>query len=208
MAESALDLMIISWWQLGAGTIGIGLLILTLRYTRQATKAAVDAAKSAEDAVTVTKETAQAQLRAYVICDGAEFLNFKSERPLVQTMIKNFGQTPAYDVRCAFQYKFTHAVAEPIETPKFIEKDWSTLGILAPGSFIGSVTDLEESPLPSEAKNDLLEGRAIFYVIGEVRYRDVHSEPRWTTFKYMFGGDNIMDPEYSFSICKDGNEAN
>jgi hypothetical protein len=85
-----------------AGVILVG---FTLYHTREAAKAARDAvgeAKRAADAantsIDVTREIGQAQVRAYLTCEGATF-SIEDDWMLCQPVIRNYGQSPASNVK-------------------------------------------------------------------------------------------------------------
>jgi hypothetical protein len=61
--------------------------------------AAETAAKAAENAIILASDTAQKQLRAYIGVDSACVKFIKPGSPEAQVHIKNYGQTPAYDVQ-------------------------------------------------------------------------------------------------------------
>jgi hypothetical protein len=76
----------------------------TLREQASATVAIAEAAKSsagaAERTVKTMEDTAERQLRAYVYVANASILEANSEyRPNIRIKFKNFGRTPAYEVR-------------------------------------------------------------------------------------------------------------
>ena len=81
-------------WLIGSGT---ALLIVTLLLTLQANLAA-------REAVKVTREIGEKQLRAYLFLDNElpidPFRIAAGEPPHGMVNIKNFGQTPAYDIVC------------------------------------------------------------------------------------------------------------
>lgn len=92
-------------------SVGLGLIWQTLIYTRdtlgeakKTTKAAEDAVteareatKAARDTITVTRVLGEAQVRAYIFCEGAGFQVEKSG-VYVRPRIRNYGQSPARNV--------------------------------------------------------------------------------------------------------------
>ncbi len=70
MASSAEDLVVITWWQFGAGVVGVSLLFVTLYLTRQATNAATRSADAAQEAV----KAAQQQAGAAILLEAAKIV--------------------------------------------------------------------------------------------------------------------------------------
>lgn len=88
------DLAQYQTWLIGIGT---ALLLVTLWLTRQANKAATKAAVAAEEAVKVTRELGQAQIRAYLTCASADII-LESNWLGCWATIRNSGSSPARDV--------------------------------------------------------------------------------------------------------------
>ena len=114
MAEAAFDLVVISWWQLGAGTIGIALLMTTLWYTRKSTRAAINAAKTAKDVVEVARTNAVASRRAWLTLEDVKLMPQMEITEegigfVVQATINNLGQTPATNITVRFISHFPHS---------------------------------------------------------------------------------------------------
>ncbi len=107
MAEAAFNLVVISWWQFGAGTIGIALLLATLWYTRKSTRAATAAADAAQAAVkeaqrqadatqaTVKEARRQADATQAAVKEAQRQADAtKATRPVgVSVTVKNIGDT-------------------------------------------------------------------------------------------------------------------
>ncbi len=158
---------------------------------------------AANEAVDVTRDTAQRELRAYVGIEkiGKSHAEWRGQRLYRATVtLKNFGQTPAADVRI-------NAGAETLPYPDKDEYfDWvdehaQGAGLLNPGSSLEYKIDTidpyaEAQNMPENA----------FYAFGEITYRDVFGNDRCTRFRYMLAGfpkgDALLTP------CADGNEAN
>ena len=47
----------------------------------------------------------------------------------------------------------------------------------------------------------------LFYVFGEIQYRDAFGCTRQTTYKMMFGGGIPIDEKFKFALCEEGNKA-
>jgi uncharacterized protein (UPF0333 family) len=83
-----------------ATAIGIFFVWLNLREARKATEAAIAAAKTAHDAVEVSRLTAQRELRAYINLKSAHIVIGPDEGTLtdltLDIIFQNVGQTPAH----------------------------------------------------------------------------------------------------------------
>ena len=94
MAVSAAEIITVSWWQFGAGVLGILLLIGTLCYTHKAAKEAKRAAQAGIDAVAAMRHSE----RAYVTISHKPpglTLQAKSGFATFTIEVKNHGRTPA-----------------------------------------------------------------------------------------------------------------
>jgi hypothetical protein len=112
------------WWTafftgglvlVGAGQAG--LFLWQLRYMRRgmddaalAAKAAKESADSTRESVGLAKITAQRQLRAYVYVSEA---HLERDGPMVHITVKNFGVTPAYNVRISARHQIVEGGGDP-----------------------------------------------------------------------------------------------
>jgi hypothetical protein len=79
--------------------IQIGFLNRAERISANIAQAAKDSAEAANQAVILSDKTAGRQLRAFVFISRAEISDIMSDQKLTaKIVVKNFGQTPAYDV--------------------------------------------------------------------------------------------------------------
>src|SRR5215467_11313317 len=123
--------------------------------------------------------TARRQLRAYVLVSGTAVTNVAEGDgiPEAQVVIKNFGETPAYNF-----VNVTGFAGNVYPPPSSItltvpESEFSkpiARSVLGPTQQEMSTTDWQEKkrPLTRDEKIALAEGRAIIYVYGEIRYVD------------------------------------
>lgn len=204
-AESQADWTKAQFWITFAEVIG---LVLVVTYTAKTARDAGRSAAAAEATVKVSQETAERQLRAYIHCEMMKFMYFGDQIPKVHFTIKNYGQTPAYGLQSTFVMKYTEASQE-MDTPSFDDPHikWESLGDVAPGAFIGSLIEVNQPSLTSAQRQNLIQGRAAFYIAGMVIYSDAFKRPRDLRYKFVFGGGLPLDSEYNFALCKTGNKA-
>jgi len=137
------------------------------------------------------EQTADLQLRAYVMVEHAEFTqhnyNHIGSTPKVALLIKNYGQTPAHDLthwtRLAID---TFPVKTPIDKGGQIELAPRPL---APGDVIKTWAEIDGT-LNLHTCEALRKGTHAIYVVGEIRYTDAFGKKRETDF-LLFGGGSI-----------------
>jgi hypothetical protein len=135
--------------------------------------------------------TTRAQLRAYI---GVETANYSVDLPKheARIRIKNFGQTPAYNVVCRIGIEvapdFTGKIDKKAETVR------------------GNATVFPQHSLTIKRRTDLIapdgdEPIGIF-VFGRITYRDAFGFRRWTKFRFSANPKNG-----DVSAEEDGNDA-
>jgi hypothetical protein len=128
--------------------------------------------------------TARAQLRAYVMVEGAKVINFGAT-PTVQVTLKNSGQTPAHDVSVWGSVDVAiyplQEKADPPSTPPDQE------GTIGSGSFI-YWTGTPDRTLVRDEIDGVLSGEAALYVFGKALYKDVFRRDQTTEFCFAYGG--------------------
>jgi hypothetical protein len=159
------------------------------------------------------RDTSQRQLRAYVLVSSA-LLKFKRpDAPEVQVHFKNYGQTPAYEMRgwiSIWIEKYPLKITLP-EAPPDFRKATETLAPSRVSIFVTS-----KSP-PVQAQYIRLLGtpEGTVYVYGEIRYKDAFGTARWTKYRLMYGGGEPVQTStadgYKSALLKpdvEGNESN
>jgi len=158
------------------------------------------------------KDTAERQLRAYVCMESAQII-FKRERsPEIHVHIKNFGQTPAYDVRMWIggaigQYP---APESPKPPPEGFQMSTS---LLAPGAkphaMVWRHPEINELLMPF-----LGTPQVTIYAYGEIAYKDAFGKPHITKYRLLHGGREpvrlMVKDGFPFGFLKpdtEGNEA-
>lgn len=183
--------------------VGTVLLFATLLLTLQANRAAVRAAKAAEGTVEVTRDIARRQLRAYV---GTELTVLKDlaagKCPEMRIIIKNFGQTPAYDIASWSEME----IMKPSEA-RFVLTKSKPGGkkVLNPSSTYSNYARKDE-PLTDAEFEIIQSDTARLYWFGELTYRDAFDELHTTTFRYECGGERLLSLG-NMALSNDGNTA-
>jgi hypothetical protein len=169
--------------------------------------------EASERQLTHLEGTAARQLRAYVFVSGAAVTNVAEGDgiPEAQVVIKNFGQTPAYDL-----VNVTGFATDVYPPPKSIrltvsDEEFSkpiSKSDLGPTLAETSTTDWKEKKrLTQVEKAALAEGKTIIFVYGEIRYVDAFGRPQWTKYRYMMGGPVGVRSGGRLAPCEEGNNA-
>ena len=139
-----------------------------------------------QDALRHAEETAERQLRAYVhVARGG--IKFDSpETSEWHLEIKNFGQTPAYNVR---QWTHIWITAWPLqETLPAPPADFQTAkSILAPGG-LEIMVWIKSPPIPTKSLPLIGTRSGTIYIYGEIRYVDAFQKERFTKYRLIYGG--------------------
>jgi hypothetical protein len=170
-------------------------------------------AKAAEDQIAVAADTERRQLRAYVFITQSILPIDPSNNLIFRAVIKNFGQTPAYD----FMNWTCLAVRDTsFETPVFPKhpvsdltnraKSLDTTGKLQ--NFTGETksiippSDVKHKigapfcdpvatrPLTPEERSGIESGNKTLYAFGQITYRDAFREQRQTQYRLF-----LLDPK-------------
>jgi hypothetical protein len=207
-AERLLDL---TRCQTAVSVAGFVAILLSLFFTGWAAMAAASAAKAADKAVEVTGDTAKRQLRAYVLAKDHSVEKFYSGgKPKFVIKIHNFGQTPAYEVRCRVLARCTD---EDVDAYRFMMRLADTIGgdsnaVLGPGDFLVQSNEMK-GPLDHEAWQLLVSGDLKMILAGVISYRDAFGRRRLSTFRYYLDPrGNFKDTSFDLMACGKGNKAN
>jgi hypothetical protein len=170
-------------------------LVIIYAYIAWQTKRSVD----------IAADTAQRELRAYVNVDSAKIDFERPSAPEVTVVLRNFGQTPAYDMR-----QWIHIWIEEyplrVDLPTPPADFRKAKDILAPRRR-AMVFITKDPPVSAEEVPLLGTLQGTIYVYGEVRYRDAFGHDRWTKYRLIYGGlegvrPGLLEPD------TEGNEAN
>lgn len=146
-----------------------------------------------------TKETAERQLRAYLSINIARITQQNRSEFRTITEIKNFGQTPAYNVRV---WSILGAF-DPSEPRNFIKAEAiETYSMLGPGGNFDLKAALrDQSP---EQVQHIIGGTRQVYLWGEIRYHDAFMTERGFSFRIV--ADLSTSEPWGFRPTPDGNE--
>jgi hypothetical protein len=149
------------------------------------------------------ERTARFQLRAYIGIDQITISNVSAgEKPLVHVRIKNYGQTPAYDVR-----HFLESIVAEKGNETFVLDRVRPRGavILDPTNMFG-VRSTMDNPLTAADHAAVMDDTKRIFFFGEVHYRDAFKHDRVTYLRYETSGATLT-AEKLFSISHQGNSA-
>jgi hypothetical protein len=179
-------LVLVGAFQVGLFWVQLRLIRESLTDAKSAAKAAERAAKATEDAVELSRQTAERQLRAYVIASACDVDRRGPEGAalvVVGTTIKNTGQTPAHDLKVVSR---TDVLEHPIRMPfdfTLISGPDPSRDVLGAGERTGSES-VAERPFTGDEmmRAQDPEGGFRIYTWGCVTYRDVFGGERYTNF--------------------------
>jgi hypothetical protein len=150
------------------------------------------------------EETAERQLRAYVHISRAAIKFEPPEIPEWHLEIKNFGQTPAYNVR-----QWTHIwiterpLKEVLPTPG---SDFQmSSSVLPPGNHEIMIWK-KDPPIPAASLSLIGTAVGTVYIYGEIKYTDAFKKQRFTRYR-LFYGDGIKAGTCMLMPDSEGNEA-
>ena len=153
-----------------------------------------------------TRETGTHELRAYVHVDTAEINVENRNAPSFKVTARNFGRTPAFNVR-----HWIHMWTEkyPLIGPEILpvppDGFQMTTSVLPPDGHHQLPLNKEPPPLSDIIASLLGTPEATLYVYGEISYRDVFGEDRTTRYRLMYGGGEPVDDKH-LKPDVDGNE--
>ena len=174
--------------------VGIGtvLLIITLLVT-------VSANKAAREAVSVTSQIGQRQLRAYVHIFAANIAKKDSTELIASLVIKNFGQTPAYKMKVVYEFVFGQKNSTEIPIEDIAKLKIVISPTLAPGQSFDFTHTLPDEML-SRVNELPADKNAHLRMIGRITYVDAFDAKRETRFSLETkDGRNIVPGPFSIS---------
>ncbi len=182
----------IAFWAVVAGTLQAAALLMTLR---------------------LMQLSARRQLRAYVFAETFDLFDGATMQPPqpahinepgVLLMLKNSGQTPAYNVVSTA----TIQVIEPIHearliAPPLVDKFSANLG---PGTSIRNAPWLGRQLTPADVA-DINSGAKGLYLYGRIEYRDVFKKKRFTAFRLRYVGQYPPTGPAALNFTEAGNQS-
>jgi hypothetical protein len=126
--------------------------------------------------------TAKRELRAYVFVHDAVIESAHAGRmPRAQIPIKNYGKTPAYEIKVSINMGYDAALRG--DAP---EREANSLGHLGPGADLTADVEFGQS-LSVPQYNAMMGGGAYLFVYGRIRYVDAFGMERYTRFGLRIG---------------------
>jgi len=157
------------------------------------------------------EDTAQRQLRAYVLVEGVHVKNAVSGegQMLAQVTIKNFGQTPASEIVTVTGFAFggwplSRDLTLTIPESEFTKPNRSR-SVLGPTQ-TEHATTLVRAPT-SDERQALITGQLAIVIYGEIRYLDAFKRQQTTKYRFMMGGPVGTTTAGHLAACEEGNEA-
>ncbi len=198
-------------WPEGVTALAVICTLLVVAWQSVETRAA---AIATEESVKSGKYSAKKQLRAYV-CVNSAFLKFPNPAlPRATVVVKNCGQTPAYEVKgwcgCVWDMYPSTKIMEPSD-----ETFSSPVSVLGPDIPVSWGTT-PSGPLPQELLPVAGSIKCTLYVTGEITYQDAFGDRHYTRYRLLYGGPNHRsqvitesDGTESWTMAPDteGNEA-
>ena len=152
------------------------------------------------------EDTAKRQLRAYVFVGEAAIIHAGTNMVEAAIKVKNFGQTPAYDVTISTAARAFNIPGDIIAfapTPVGPDSSRFVFGPGAEGRYSISLHTLIGEP---EAMVGLKAGEGALYVYGEIRYRDTFKRQVVAQFRFVIGGSVGWPSDNRMVVCQEGNE--
>jgi hypothetical protein len=191
--------------------IGTLYLIWTYRETRRTANAAVTgldltrrAVKAAEDAVMETRRTAKYQLRAYVAIEETQVIAISNDTANANILIRNAGQTPAFNLRRRIAYKCFDQKADVIPWPE--DSEWAKIGVLDPRQPLTlkialPIAEIMSCVPPLGQSKDMC-------IYGSILYTDAFKSDRYRHFRFFVPRHPGGFRDSRLLICERGNDAN
>lgn len=155
------------------------------------------------DLVAGTEAATKMHLRAY-LGPSETFITgvAAGERPVIETTIRNFGQTPAHRVSYWAAAKVMDTTLERFErgSPDAGERT------VNPGRDGLTIKSRIAEPITEEEMARIRLGTAAIYFYGAMTYRDAYGRSRKTQFRFQHGGARLVGTE-ELSLSPKGNTA-
>lgn len=173
-------------------------ILRTLHHTRRA-------ADYAEDMVGEAKRATEVQVRAYVNLGEVIVTNARAqERPKLKLKIKNFGASPALNLRV--KCKFAFGPAGQIRV-FFREQDFMTKAGVGPGA-MAEMSGEMRFPMREQEVVDLDVGKSSMTVAGYGAYETVFGKTHRFTFNMISVGRNVETRSVHMIVASQHNHSN
>lgn len=194
-------------WLLGVsgfGTAIAGYGLVLLRRTWFEAKAATNAA---QDAVAVTRDLGQRQVRAYVSILGANVFDCGiGKQPKIVITIKNTGQSPAKNlkIRSVFAHGTDASLRPKLKLDSRAPPVALELGAGLELNHGGEITSIMTEPWLRK----IASGKEQFLAAGFITYKTVFGETRRVTFRFHSGSGDIRDNRVILYVATRHNHSN
>jgi hypothetical protein len=161
-----------------------------------------------------SEKTAERQLRAYVFQEGVSLFDGtnldspqinRTDWPGFSMSIKNFGQTPAYDVIHWARIEILDSNREDTLIPPNPKRGTHAMSLAPNASFTKSAWF--DRPLSDKEKQAIVAGSQAIFVYGRIDYVDAFRKPHFTTYRLIYS-KSFYPPVGKgavFSFCTNGN---
>lgn len=202
LVERANTLALRGLWLTG---FEFGALLATLLVTAWAAVAASRAARAADQAVEITRQLGQIELRAYLSLSGSAIRGLREGLdPTADLTFRNDGTTPA-TIFLAETYIGMYPYPKHGELRRPDLADLPSRHVLTHGGDFTNHPKLNKA-LTAQDVFDLQSGRKIIYVYGTITYFDIFQEKRVLEFRLMTGGP-VPLREGALAWCSEGNRS-
>lgn len=186
-AATAAEVMAdVGLWSLVLSGLGFAAVGATLVVNLRATKAAISAAEAAQESAVITERTAKQQLRAYVTVGTKPIEGIIAGRqPKVGVILKNVGQTPAYNVTVLMWAQLADG-KQQISIPGMEDVGEREHLILAGDGMERSA--FADFSLTRHGLGDWEKGALSIFLAGIVVYQDIFGEEHKTRFTHYYPG--------------------
>ena len=166
--------------------------------------AAAMTAQAARQTFQTLEDIGERQLRAYVSVSEAYISSATGKTPpTISLEVRNFGQTPAYDLIWLASYTVS---PEPDAAPFALHRE-----VPPSKSTLFPATTTSKTIILPGWKPDYGEmisaGKAAVYAFGEISYTDAFGKKRRVAYRLKHGGSQGVRPEKLYPT-EEGNEAN
>jgi hypothetical protein len=157
-----------------------------------------------------TKNTGERQLRAYVLMEGCGIKDVSvGKMPVASVLIKNFGQTPAHDVKAILSRLVFEVYNNAMLPPLIPDNERPRTGdVIGPGGQRTYIFGNPDWPLDAQKFDQLGAGTHAIFAYGKLQYRDAFEVDRVTNFcLYCAGPAGLGFTGSALRAYGDGNNA-
>jgi hypothetical protein len=202
MATAAKKMFLVGVTETAITFIGVMLVLATMIYTKRAATAARDAVNEAERATKTARDVGEAQIRAYLTCEGATF-EVDENWLICHPKIKNYGQSPASKVKVKASLSSRLEEHQPLVPPKItiLESKEFEVGCAAipAGGDVRTILIWTHADLGGQ-HGMLISEESLFWIVGELSWTDVFDATHSSVFTLGPGGDSVDEPAVSAAI--------